>query len=104
MNRPFTFVIPAVFGASMLLAAQASAPPPIEEITIARDQTHDSARNRFAGRVTEVSTLGALTRVTIDVRGVPLVAALTTRSAHELQLAPGIAVVATFKAMAVHLC
>lgn len=75
-----------------------------EEIVISRDQAHDSARNRFAGRIVEVSTLGALTRVTVDVRGTSLVAALTTRSAHELALAPGIAVVATFKAMAVHLC
>lgn len=75
-----------------------------EEVTIARDQTHDSARNRFAGRVTELSTLGALTRVTVDVRGTPLVAALTTRSALELQLAVGLAVVVSFKAMAVHLC
>ena len=75
-----------------------------EEITVARDQSHDSARNRFAGRVIEVATLGALTRVTIDVRGTPLVAALTTRSAHELGIVPGLAVVATFKAMAVHLC
>ncbi|MBX3174010.1 MAG: ABC transporter ATP-binding protein [Gemmatimonadaceae bacterium] len=75
-----------------------------EEITIARDQSHDSARNRFAGRVVEVATLGALTRVTVDVRGVLLVAALTTRSAGELRLEPGLAVVATFKAMAVHLC
>lgn len=75
-----------------------------EEITIARDQTHDSARNRFTGRVTEVASLGALTRVTVDVRGRPLVAALTTRSAHELGIEPGLAVVASFKAMAVHLC
>jgi len=75
-----------------------------EEITLSRDQSHDSARNRFAGRVVEVATLGALTRVTVEVRGTPLVAALTTRSAKELALAPGLAVVATFKAMAVHLC
>ncbi len=75
-----------------------------EEVTIARDQTHDSARNRFAGRITEVVTLGALTRVTLEVRGTPLVAALTTRSAQDLALAPGLAVVASFKAMAVHLC
>lgn len=75
-----------------------------EEITIARDQIHDSARNRFSGRVVEVQTLGALTRVTLDVRGVPLVAALTTRSALELRLEKGLAVVASFKAMAVHLC
>jgi molybdopterin-binding protein len=75
-----------------------------EEITLSRDQTHDSARNRFSGRVIEVATLGALTRVTVDVRGTPIVAALTTRSAKELGIEPGLAVIATFKAMAVHLC
>jgi molybdopterin-binding protein len=75
-----------------------------EEVTVARDQTHDSARNRFPGRVLEVATLGALTRVTVEVRGTPIVAALTTRSARELALAPGLAVVVSFKAMAVHLC
>lgn len=75
-----------------------------EEITIARDQVHDSARNRFAGRISEITTLGALTRVTLDVRGTQLVAALTTRSAKELALVQGLAVVASFKAMAVHLC
>lgn len=75
-----------------------------EEITISRDQTFDSARNRFSGRIIEVQTLGALTRVTVEVRGLPLVAALTTRSVLELKLEPGLAVMATFKAMAVHLC
>jgi molybdopterin-binding protein len=75
-----------------------------EEITISRDQTFDSARNRFSGRIIEVQTLGALTRVTVEVRGLPLVAALTTRSVLELKLEPGLAVVTTFKAMAVHLC
>ena len=75
-----------------------------EEITISRDQTNDSARNRFSGRIVEVQTLGALSRITLEVRGVPLVAALTTRSALELKLEPGLAVIATFKAMAVHLC
>ena len=75
-----------------------------EEISISRDHVHDSARNRFAGRIVEIATLGALTRVTLDVRGVPLVAALTTRSVHELGLVPGLAVMASFKAMAVHLC
>jgi len=63
-----------------------------------------SARNHFRGRITEISTLGALTRVTLDVDGTPLVAALTTRSAHELALAEGLEAYATFKAMAVHLC
>ncbi|MGH7665454.1 MAG: ATP-binding cassette domain-containing protein [Gemmatimonadaceae bacterium] len=71
-----------------------SAPPP--------DAT--SARNRFAGVVSEVAVLGAVTRVTIDLGSTPLVAALTTRSAREMRLAPGSRVHATFKAMAVHLC
>jgi molybdopterin-binding protein len=75
-----------------------------EEVTVARDQTYDSARNRFSGRVIEVATLGALTRVTVDVRGTPIVAAVSTQSARDLALAPGLAVVVSFKAMAVHLC
>ena len=75
-----------------------------EEVTVARDQTYDSARNRFSGRVLEVATLGALTRVTVDVRGTPIIAAVSTQSARDLALAPGLAVVVSFKAMAVHLC
>jgi molybdopterin-binding protein len=46
---------------------------------------------------------GALTRVTVIVDGLPLVAALTTRSADELALTPGVTVIASFKAMAVYL-
>ena len=59
------------------------------------------------------ATTGALTRVTVDVSSdadgviaprVPIVAALTTRSAQELELREGSEVWASFKAMAVHLC
>lgn len=75
-----------------------------EEVLLAREPAESSARNRFAGVVSEVATLGALTRVTVEVQGVPLVAALTTRSARELALVPGMRVHASFKAMAVHLC
>jgi molybdopterin-binding protein len=75
-----------------------------EEITLARDLGHDSARNRFSGRIIEMESQGAITRVTVELRGVPVVAALTTRSAQDLALAEGIAVVASFKSMAVHLC
>jgi molybdopterin-binding protein len=77
-----------------------------EEVILgpAAGATKSSARNRFRGRVDEVATLGALTRVTVAVGGVPLVAVLTTRSARELAIAPGSDVAATFKAMAVHLC
>lgn len=75
-----------------------------EEVILAREPQAGSARNHFAGRVEEIAVLGALTRVSVDVEGIPLVAALTTRSAQELALAPGLLVHASFKAMAVHLC
>lgn len=75
-----------------------------EEVSLARSAPSTSARNVFRGRILELSTLGALARVTLDVSGVPLVAALTSRSAQELALREGEEVWASFKAMAVHLC
>lgn len=75
-----------------------------EEIVLALDPSATSARNRFVGVVEDVATLGALTRVTLRIGETPLVAALTTRSAHELELVEGMRVHASFKAMAVHLC
>jgi len=74
------------------------------EVVLSREPHALSARNRFPGRIVDIATLGALTRVTIDIEGTPLVAALTTRSAEELEVAPGLEVYASFKAMAVHLC
>ena len=76
-----------------------------EEVLLSLEpQTASSARNHYRGRIAEISTLGALTRVSIDVNGSVLVAALTTRSAQELALAVGLEAYASFKAMAVHLC
>jgi molybdopterin-binding protein len=75
-----------------------------EEVVLSREAGSSSARNRFPGTVQDLASLGALTRVTVDVAGLPLVAALTTRSARELALAPGAEVFVSFKAMAVHLC
>ena len=75
-----------------------------EEILLSTEPHPSSARNVFRGRVIEVASSGALTRVTIEVRDTPLIAALTTRSAEELALSPGKEVWASFKAMAVHLC
>lgn len=76
-----------------------------EEILLSmQPQDASSARNHFRGRITEISTLGALTRISLDVDGSVLVAALTTRSAQELALAVGVEAYASFKAMAVHLC
>jgi molybdopterin-binding protein len=75
-----------------------------EEILLSVDPHPSSARNVFRGRIAEVASSGALTRVTVDVNDTPLIAALTTRSAEELHLARGQEVFASFKAMAVHLC
>jgi molybdopterin-binding protein len=75
-----------------------------EEVVLARTPHPSSARNQFKGVVMELAVLGALTRVTVDIDGTPLVAALTTRSAQELELSEGTEVHASFKAMAVHLC
>lgn len=74
------------------------------EVLLSLEPQQSSARNQFRGTIAEVAIVGALTRATVDVAGVPLVAALTTRSADELALAPGVEVWASFKAMAVHLC
>ncbi len=76
-----------------------------EEILVARTTlAPSSARNQFGGRVTEIASVGPLWRVTLDVGGVSLVAALTTYSASELSIAIGDTVYFTFKATAVHLC
>ena len=75
-----------------------------DEVSLSRVPGASSVRNQFRGTVTELAPAGAITRVTVDVSGLPLVAAVTTRSAQELQLAPGVEVFAQFKATAVHLC
>jgi molybdate transport system regulatory protein len=60
-----------------------------------------SARNRFGGEVSRVETGAALARVTVDVGADTDLTALVTRaSADALDLAPGVQVVASFKATA----
>lgn len=75
-----------------------------DDVSLSRSPSASSVRNQFRGIVTEVAAAGAITRVTVDVSGVPLVAAVTTRSATELQITRGVEVFAAFKATAVHLC
>ena len=75
-----------------------------EEVVLSLTPQSTSARNLFRGRVVEVGTSGAFARVTVDVDGTPLVAAVTTRSVQEMGLREGSVVYATFKAMGVHLC
>ncbi len=75
-----------------------------EEVVLSLAPQNTSARNLFRGRIVEINTLGAFARVTVEVEGVPLVAAITTRSVQEMHLGEGVEVWATFKAMGVHLC
>ena len=75
-----------------------------EEITVAREPHPTSARNQFTGRVVEVLPAGALAKVTVDVGGTPIIAALTAASTRELGLEPDVTVHISFKATAVHLC
>jgi molybdopterin-binding protein len=60
-----------------------------------------SARNHLGGTVVRL-TPGSPVRVLVDV-SFPLVAAVTPRSASELALAPGLPIMAVFKASAAHL-
>ncbi len=61
-----------------------------------------SARNRLQGRVTEVSSMGALMKVGLDC-GFPLSAVVTRSAVEDLQLDAGAPVTASIKAGAVHL-
>jgi molybdate/tungstate transport system ATP-binding protein len=107
-HRAFEFRT-APGGLSMIAVGDAVAGPAhavirAEEVVVSLAATGSSARNEYRGRIVELAASGALVRVTIDVGGTPLVAALTTRSARDLGLAAGMTVHASFKAMAVHLC
>jgi molybdopterin-binding protein len=76
-----------------------------EDVTLSRHRPGpSSARNTLDGLVVEVILRGALAEVTVDVAGIPVVAVVTAGSVAELGLAPGVGVVATIKATAVHLC
>jgi molybdopterin-binding protein len=76
-----------------------------EDVVLARERpVASSARNVFSGVVLEVAREGALARVAVDVDGVTLVACVTAGAVEELGLAEGVAVVASVKATAVHLC
>lgn len=73
-----------------------------EDITLALASTQSSARNSFQAKVTQVTSLGPLSRVEINC-GFRLVALVTKISAEELNLQVGREVYATFKATGVHI-
>ena len=75
-----------------------------EEVSLSAEPSMSSMQNQFRGRIIEIVPAGALSRVTVEASGTPIVAAVTARSVRELQLEIGAEVVAGFKATAVHLC
>jgi tungstate transport system ATP-binding protein len=75
-----------------------------EEVTIAirdGDLPKTSVRNQLSGTITKMVPFGPFVRITIDF-GSPLTALVTRRSADELGLAVGTAVIAGVKATAIH--
>jgi molybdopterin-binding protein len=76
-----------------------------EEISLSTaEPPMSSVQNQFRGKVMEIVPVGALSRVTVNAAGTPIVAAVTSRSVRELQLFTGVEVVVGFKATAVHIC
>jgi tungstate transport system ATP-binding protein len=75
---------------------------PPDDVLIARHASTTSARNTFDGRIVRIEPIGRRVRVILDC-GFPLVAHVTHRSARELGLNAGDAVVASFKATVPHL-
>jgi tungstate transport system ATP-binding protein len=74
-----------------------------EEVTISLPDgaNKTSARNQLDGTVTKLVSLGPFIRVTVDC-GVPITALITARSCGELGLSPGMTVVGSVKASAIH--
>jgi len=75
-----------------------------EEVSLSAEPSPSSMQNQFRGRITEIVPAGALTKITVDASGTPIVSAVTARSVRELSLGIGKEVVAGFKATAVHIC
>ena len=75
-----------------------------EDVSLSLDALETSVRNQFRGRVVEIIPAGALSKVTVNVNGTPIISAVTTRAVQELGLEPGREVVASFKATAIHIC
>jgi molybdopterin-binding protein len=71
-----------------------------EDIVLSLTEHPDSARNHKAGVVVRLERTGPVTLVHLDV-GRPLIASVTTRSAEEMDLRPGVTIVVAFKATAI---
>jgi molybdate transport system ATP-binding protein len=72
-----------------------------EDILVSLNPIESSARNSFRGKITDISDTAIIVRLTVDV-GIPLVAAITRRSFHEMEIKQEMMVYLTFKAADVH--
>jgi molybdate/tungstate transport system ATP-binding protein len=71
-----------------------------EDLVLSLTEHPDSARNHMEATVTRLELLGPVTLVHLDV-GRPLIASITTASAHDLELRAGNRVVVAVKATAI---
>jgi tungstate transport system ATP-binding protein len=81
-------------GAAVLFCLRA------EDVILAKERGKSSLRNTLRSRITKITPVGPLVRVTME-NG--LVALITKQAAEELEIAVGAEVYASFKATAVHL-
>lgn len=96
----------AVNGLTFLSASQISGQVYVsvrpEDILVSVKPIESSARNSFQGAITDISDLGAVVRISVDIQGVPFIAALTRRSFFDMDLEINKQVFLTFKAIDVH--
>jgi molybdopterin-binding protein len=85
-----------VDGAALALFARAQAAEPEDPSSVGR-----SARNRFVGLVTEVSTDKVMAQVELQCGGHRLVSLISSEAVRELGLRPGVLAVAVVKATTV---
>ncbi len=85
-----------VDGAELAALARDLAPPP-ELADPARQRIAESARNRFAGIVTDVVRDGVMAKVEMQAGPFRVVSLMTREAADELCLAPGVTAVASVK-------
>jgi tungstate transport system ATP-binding protein len=73
-----------------------------EDIILSKDRLASSARNMLKGRIAEVSDLGFVVRLKVDV-GKSFVVQITKRSFNEMELNLGVEVYVAFKASSVQI-
>jgi molybdopterin-binding protein len=71
-----------------------------EDIVLSFTEHPESARNHLEGKVARLERVGPITLVHLDV-GRLIIASVTTTSAGEMRLQPGVRVIVAFKATAI---